>query len=385
MSSMLNDPYLIQRSIFTFFAAKMPRDDILAYLLRAHEHQPNFFPRVDYRDVDFWLKSFKEGNFDLEQVPSYAENATLVNLPVIESIIHMGNIKEQTSLRGTCRIFEDFIDGEERLLKRVHIGIDQNAITLKILSSKQHDAVYRRKGTECEITKDGETIQSKTDFITSAFEDFKQAIQHVNIKINLMVISCVKSVDEEHQNIFYCSVVSILSSLKFKIHVEKLELSVWTPDQVLSILSEIDQSNFTSLNITCNDREKGLVMDDIIVQPFWSNLKFFSLQGCTVFLKLESIQHIPDVSVSLSNDFTDEEMKSYRDNILKQPNFESHGLRCASSDVDGDVIRWKQAMKPFTPVLNEFGEERPSSGKLMENGKIIRFDFFTTLLVFSME
>ncbi|EGT43174.1 hypothetical protein CAEBREN_25288 [Caenorhabditis brenneri] len=335
MSSMLKDPFFIQRSIFTFFAAKMPRDDILADLLRAHEHKPNFFPRVDYRDVDFWLKSFEEGNFDLEQVPTYAENATLVNLPVIESIIHMGNIKEQ------------------------------------------------RKGTECEVTKDGETIQSKTDFITSSFEDFKQAIQHVNTKIRLMVILCEKSVDEEHQNKFYCSVVSILSSLKFKIHVEKLGTSVWTPNQVLSILSEIDQSNFTSLDITCNDREKGFVMDDIILQPFWPKLKCFALLKCPVSLKLETVQHIPKLTVSFSYNFTDEEMKRYKDYILKLPNFGCHGFRCVRSDKD-DFIRWEQALKPFTPIFNEFGEELPRRGRLsLPDGKFISFDFMGDILMFN--
>ncbi|EGT43221.1 hypothetical protein CAEBREN_12480 [Caenorhabditis brenneri] len=360
MSSMLKDPFLIQRSIFTFFAAKMPRDDILANLLRAHEHKPNFFPRVDYRDVDFWLKSFEEGNFDLEQVPTAA-------------------------LRGTCRIFKDFLDGAERLLKKVFIGFWSDTIFLEISSGKPLDAVYRMNETGCEITKNGKTIQSKKDFITSALEDFKQAIQQVHTKIKLMVIENETSVDKEQHNKFYSSVVGILSGLKFKIYVEKLQLSVFTPNQVLSILSEIDQSNFTSLDINCNDRGKGFVMDDIVRQFFWPNLKCFTLLGGSVNLKLDSVQHIPDLIVTFSSNFTYQEMKRYRDYILKLPNFKSHMLRFVSSDYY-DLTRWKKALKPFTPILNEFGEELPRRGGFsLPDGKFIHFDFVGDDIMFNMK
>ncbi|CAL2050214.1 unnamed protein product [Caenorhabditis brenneri] len=368
MSDMLRDSKFVARSVFTHFSTGATCEEVLKLLLQSHERFPEFYPRIDYREVEFWYASFKNKDYDLSQEPTYPENTKLQNLPVFDKIINNINTEDQKALRSVCRSSRNFINKRNRLYGVVHLSITPDSITLKSISEINKEKkmkVFKRVRDGCEIKSDTETRESDMNYMDAAFAEFKAIVAVKDVKIKaLTVMHKARGVTAEHHKKFILRIVSTLASLKEKLHVEELKMMIKKPKELIQILKEVKTGSLKKLHFPSRSEvNTPFDMKKVISSTkHWQHLKVLDC-SFIVNLQLADISHLEEIDVELNNGVTPEEFLEYKNAILKQQNFDEHEIQLPF-ELRERTMELVTVMQPFIPVDSDNFNLETIEGKI---------------------
>ncbi|EGT58879.1 hypothetical protein CAEBREN_05142 [Caenorhabditis brenneri] len=317
MSWLLGSGIFIPSAIYTLYTGGHSRDDAVAHLLRSHEFAPEHFPRVDYRDVDFWYNSFRNKNFDLEQKPEYPNDLTrLENLPVLDKVLSNVGSEDQQKLRLVCHKFKHFIDSERKLIKTIRIQLNSDSVNLLIECGITQDIIctaYKRSEAGCEIIRDGETVTSKNNFIDAAMEDFKSANQRTDTKItSLLIISSKGDPNDEDRTMFFSKIGQTLSEVKEKVYVESLLMKDENVDELEIILTGIKPGRLSAVFMQTRSTDETDLTRIVDKNQHWQYLKQFHASSQIDDLKLDTIAHMDTVRISTTSEYSAQELLDYK-------------------------------------------------------------------------
>ncbi|CAL2050212.1 unnamed protein product [Caenorhabditis brenneri] len=355
MSDDLRDNKFVPRSIFTHFTTGATPEETLALLLRSHEKFPKFYPRIDYQEVEFWYDSFRNENYDLNQEPIHPEHTKFEKLPpltVLDKIVHNVNTNDQKALRHVCHNSRVFIDNQNRLFDEIQFRTNSKSMMFQLTSGIDGNktlALYKPTENGCEVIKNGQRSQFGMNFEEKAFEDFSSTIEVMHTKIKKLVIKHnTQSITEDQRQTFITKIVSVLNNLKQKLHVEALEITIKTSDELIAIMNQLKVGSLKDLELCrCEADVPGSVdMKKVInATEHWSHLHSLHSIFVALNLQLADFALIKDVHVSMTNDFSVEELLNHKNTILQQSDFNCHLIGPLFRH--GQLEEWKTALEPF--------------------------------------
>uniref|UniRef100_A0A1I7U0Y0 FTH domain-containing protein n=1 Tax=Caenorhabditis tropicalis TaxID=1561998 RepID=A0A1I7U0Y0_9PELO len=325
-------PEHVLSGLLNYFTCGVSEADALANLLKSQESQPKLFPRVDYREVNFWYESFRNNNFNMYQIPpEFSGPSQLQNLDVLDDIIEKTSVEDQKALRRTCKSLKAKIDKKERTFEKI--------------GQKDVQTIIQNNENGCTVLKDGVATTFETNWFKKLVADFKQMTGRIKTKIAVLNITNHPSITPEEYEVFLGHVSEAMGQLKRKLNVEQIDMRVASENSLDMLLKQIQPNSLTSLELSGCLSEPVFPLGSIpSIQDHWQYLKTLTVYT-TTDLQLETLANLDKCDVTLS-DVPQRDIASYRNSIVHNSNFVSHVL-----DASKEVLEAiKSGLEPYTTL-----------------------------------
>ncbi|EFO89781.1 hypothetical protein CRE_07238 [Caenorhabditis remanei] len=283
------------------------------------------------------------------------DSCSLLNVPEVpmKQILSGINYTDQKHLRRTCKVVQPFLDEQVNVHETIGLHL--------ILDDVKRCFKGARANGEREPKKKKLESDEQYPWIDEAVELFQRSINKPNLKVKSVYITHELSKEEpteDQRKYFYQRIQEVFQGMKTKLNAERVELTVESPDFLLSILTKLQEGTLTELTFNQYPELMPVFdMKDIVVLPQWSGLRYLNTHA-KLRARVADFKHIPFVIASFEA-ITIDEIKDLRNHTFNDQKFRWFSL---SADFNKEEV--EDAMQPFTLV---------KSGKYIE-GRFLRAD-----------
>uniref|UniRef100_A0A1I7U0Y5 FTH domain-containing protein n=1 Tax=Caenorhabditis tropicalis TaxID=1561998 RepID=A0A1I7U0Y5_9PELO len=328
-----------------YFSAGFSREEALELLTRSQERHRERFPTVDYREIDFWYRSFEKGNFNYSQEfilngneasitshinskdtknRQYTANdikkASLagINTIPLSNVVRELNVDDELTLSGMLRNFHNRIyEPDRQIFEKLQFNLRPNSVFLlqkNYFPNETSRTTWTDKEEGCEVKKNGVRSIINENFVTAALKKFRESIQYNEVKIKFLEIKCdLRTVDETNRELFIGGIFEAMNDVERKLHVENLKFSFKNLDELNAILSHIKVGPLLEMDLGT----PKLVFNLDQVAPLlahFPHLERFSAKNCVLEVPLDRFTHLKYIFVE-RHAMDVEEMKAHMNRI----------------------------------------------------------------------
>ncbi|ULT81274.1 hypothetical protein L3Y34_011270 [Caenorhabditis briggsae] len=306
------------------------RNGILLYfqlqhdVLRTVTDLKNVFPDVTFSEVDAWFTRFRSGNNDIVTPVVFNEGAPgMANIPVHlkRKITENVGYTEQKALLTVNSTFREILKADRRIFKEIAVRHGMNGISLlfRVETVGVKESKFFKKSEGSEIHNGNIVTVSTHPYYVEAWNQLAKVLSKDFIKVNEWVIDVEK--EQQDRELFLLEMKKCLASLKNKIHVEVLEASLKTNEDVVAVLEAIKVGSIRKSTLNTDEKDGPLRLNDSLqLSPHLSSMKEAKWSRVILDIPLSYMTHLARFAAEIYN-LDLEDLMEYKNKIIAAPNF----------------------------------------------------------------
>ncbi|CAO4384263.1 unnamed protein product [Caenorhabditis nigoni] len=295
-------------------------------VLRTVTDLKSVFQDVTFAEVDAWFTRFRSGNYDIVTPVVFDEGARgMADIPVHlkRKITENVGYTEQKSLLTVNSNFREILKADRRLFNEITVRHGMRGISLffNVETVGVEETRFFKKSEGSEIHNGNIVTVSTHPYYVEAWNQLAKVLSKDFIKVNKWIVD-VKKEQPDHP-LFLLEMKKCLASLKNKIHVEVLEATVKTNEDVVAVLEAIKVGSLMESTLNTDEKDGPLRLDDsALLSPHLSSMNAAKWSRVILDIPLSYMTHIARFSAEIYN-FDLKDLAEYKNKIIAVPNFQN--------------------------------------------------------------